>query len=122
MRLLIYSTMILTFYDNFNDRNMKAGKSKKNPPIRYVAFEPITQKAVAATIGPKLRARAPRERKMPRTVPFWSLLPYFAVRVDNKDTTKAVAEDKIKFNSHKTCQLTVIFKENLHIAKRAMPI
>ena len=64
------------------------GCTSKSPPIRYVVVEPIDQKAVDEMIGPNaLRektlkinlngckssthlARAPRDLKIPKTVPF----------------------------------------------------
>lgn len=57
-------------------------------------MDPIDQNAVDDTIGPRALARAPRERKMPSTVPFWSKLPYLAVSVVMHVTQKAVAVDE----------------------------
>lgn len=71
------------------------------PPIRYVGVDPIDQKAVEDTMGPRARARAPRERKIPSTVPFWSKLPYLAVNVVMHVTQKEVAVDgRIQLNKN----------------------
>lgn len=62
-------------------------------------MDPISQNAVDDTIGPRALAKAPRDRKIPNTVPFWSKLPYFAVNVVMQVTQNAVAvgeENKIE--------------------------
>ena len=46
---------------------------------------------VEDTTGPRALASAPRERKIPRTVPFWSELPYEEMRVVRQGTTVADA-------------------------------
>lgn len=57
-------------YDNFSKYNFIVGYIRAMPPIMYVLVDPIDQNAVDATIGPRARASAPNERKMPNTVPF----------------------------------------------------
>lgn len=77
----------------------------------YVEVEPIHQKAegklllsnvqmydfcfhspIEANIGPSALAKAPNERKIPRTIPFWSCLPYSDISVVIQVTTNAVAK------------------------------
>lgn len=70
---------------------MNVGYSSAKPPIKYVGVDPMDQKAVDDTIGPSALAKAPRDLKMPSTVPFWSKFPYLAVRVVMHVTQKAVA-------------------------------
>lgn len=45
-------------------------------------------------IGPMDLAKAPRERKIPRTVPFWSSGPNLEASVVMQETTIAVARKK----------------------------
>lgn len=42
------------------------------------------------TTGPRARAKAPSERNMPSTEPFWSSFPYLDTRVVRQVTAKAV--------------------------------
>ena len=70
----------------------RVGHRSSNPPPIYVGVAPILQKRVEAQTGPKARANAPRERKIPKMVPFWLKLPYFEVRVVMQVTTNAVAK------------------------------
>lgn len=90
--------MIVHSYDNLSLYIFTVGCTSKIPPIRYVVVDPNDQKIVDETIGPSARAKAPRERKIPNTVPFWSKLPYFDVSVVMHVTTNAVA---IVFFFHK---------------------
>lgn len=47
-----------------------------------------------AKMGPIALASAPKDRKMPKMVPFWSGGPYVDTSVVMQDTTIAVAEIK----------------------------
>lgn len=60
----------------------------------YVGWEPKLQKHADAMMGPRARARAPSDLKIPSTLPFWSKLPYLEMRVVMQVTTKAVAAKK----------------------------
>lgn len=47
---------------------------------------------IEANIGPNALAKAPNERKIPKTIPFWSCLPYSDMSVVIQVTTNAVAK------------------------------
>lgn len=57
-------------YANTDFCNNNVGYSNAMPPRIYVICEPKHQKATHATAGPKARANAPSDRKMPKIVPF----------------------------------------------------
>lgn len=86
-------------------------------------MDPIHQNATEPTTGPTARAKAPKDRKMPKTEPFWSSFPYFETKVVRQVTVKAVAKSKLKLemwaNGTHYIKLNPIY---LQIAYKIMPI
>lgn len=72
--------------------NFNTGHSKSTAPKRYVIVDPKLQKAMLAKIGPRALANAPKERKMPITIPFCCSVPYCETKVIMQGTTIAVAK------------------------------
>lgn len=87
---------------------VRAGHSRNTEPVKYVAVEPTLQNAILAKTGPNALANAPKDRKIPMTVPFSWSLPYSEARVIIHETTMAVAINKKKYSDIKKSTHTYI--------------
>lgn len=70
----------------------KTGHKRNTDPVKYVILDPTLQNAILATMGPTALARAPKDRKIPITVPFCCSVPCCDASVVIEGTTIAVAE------------------------------